>query len=92
MSTIGTRLDRLEGRLGGPGCPECGWGAGAPVQFVVERHPEGCRTRVRDRDPDCRGCRRPYEPERCGTCRRPLTFTIVLDDAAAGADELPPAD
>ncbi len=46
--SIKSRLDRLEDRIGGCGCPECGAGGTGPVRFQMHEHgdpePKPCGT------------------------------------------------
>ncbi len=49
--SLSKRLDKVEDRIGGRGCPSCGAGGGGPVTFRM--HQEG--------DPEARAC------ELCGS-------------------------
>ncbi len=68
--SLQTRVDKLERQAGGEGCPECGYYAGAQVQFSIVTEPE-VSARLED--------------IRCVTCGRSLVFTIDLGSARADA-------
>jgi hypothetical protein len=69
MTAVLTRIERLEGKVGGrDGCPRCGWGGDGPraYQFTVRRW----------NDP-------PEEP--CSLCgRAPPVFTLRLGETSLG--------
>ena len=67
--SLQTRVNAMERRAGGAGCPECGYYKGAIVEFrVVTEAEESAR----------------HGEESCRTCGRELSLTIDLGGGIAG--------